>query len=217
MISIDDEVKMLDWNTLEDIFSQSIINPVDNYRDIIKSMFLPENLLEPFIIKTINNGNEKVVAENIDAISLNINWQIAKNNSQFKKILLENFDKAIEHTYNIYFDVLKEINEEDQSLLIDNWKTIIKRTDANSTSRIELISILNSTEDGKNIVDSNFYEFFYGNYKYDDFVRELIIGGMVTKDKIAELILYEPTRMLDKNIELNSSRNCNCGFACRDR
>lgn len=201
MLLINDEIKMDKWSTLEDIFSQSSISPVDNYRDIIKSMYFPKHLLEPFIVATINNGNEKVVAENINAINLDKNWEIAKNNMQFKRIFIENFDKAIENAFNVNEEILEEINKENQHLLIDNWKAVVKVTNINFWSRKELIFILNSTEEGKKIVDENFPELFYGDFEYGILIKKLIKEENGIKDKIANLIVHDPTRMLSQNIE----------------
>ena len=199
------DIELSKCETIEDIFLSTSFNAVADYRDIITGFLFKRELTEPFIMATINNGNESVVAENINAISLNRNWQFAKNNPKFKEILLENFEKALDYDANIDGDVLKEINAEDKFLLINNWKTIVKRTDINFHNRKDFISILNSTEEGRNIVDSQFSKLFYGNYEYGPFAERLISEGIVTKYKIVDLILREPTRMLSENIEANNS------------
>lgn len=206
MLTEEQELELDKCKTVEDIFSISTIDVVANYRDIITNFFFRTELTEPFIMSTINNGHEEVVAENLDVISLDRNWQIAENNPQFKKILLENFDRAIEHPNSISGDVLEAINKKDRSLIINNWETITKRTNASYYDRKDLIFILNSTEEGKNIIDMHLPELFYGEYTYTHFIEQIINDESVTKDKIADLILQDPTKMLDKNLELSNFR-----------
>lgn len=206
MLTDEQQFELNKYKTIEEIFSSPMIDAVANYRDIITSIFLYRELREPFIIETINRGHERMVAENLDAISLDRNWEIAKDNPKFKEILLKNFKKAIENSNMIQEYDLKEINLEDESLVINNWETIIKRTNRDYYSRKELISILNSTEEGKSIINSHFLELFYGDYPYEHFTKMLIDEGIVSKDKIADLILYDPTRMLKQDLELDSSR-----------
>ncbi len=201
MIPADDTIKMEKWNTLDDIFLQSIINPIDDYRDIISSVFFPSHLLEPFIMKTINDGNEKIVVDNIDALHIGKNWNIAKNNPQFKKIFLENFDKVMKRGFSIDEYILREVNEENQYLIINNWKAIVKETNVNDWNREVLISILNSTEEGRKVIDSNFSELLYGKFEYGKFIERLLRKENGLKDKIEDVILQNPTKMLMQTIE----------------
>ena len=217
MLTEKQDIELSKCETVGDIFSSPTLDAVANYRDIITTFLLKRELKEPFIIATINNGNETVVAENIDAISLNENWQIARNNAKFKEILLKNFDKAIKNFNNIDGDVLKQINEEDKFLLINNWKTIVERTYENFHSRKDFISLLNLTEEGRDIIDSQFPELFYGSEQYGPFIESLIREGIVTKDKIADLILRQPTIMIDVNIRTIRGRRYDFSITWSDR
>lgn len=205
MITANEEVSMFEWNTLEDIFSQSIIDPIANYRDIITSGFLDKNLLKPFITETINNGNEKIVEENIDALDAEKSWEIAENNPKFKEIFLRNFARAISNS-KVSGTILNQINMEDASLIIDNWKTITKGTKENSDDRMDFISILNLSDEGRSIVDSQLSTLFYGDYSYGYFLGGLLSNEIVSKDKIADLILNDPTKMLTETFKRECSR-----------
>lgn len=205
MLTFEEEMKMLEWNTVEDIFSQSTIDPVSNYRDIITAVFVSEDFIELFITATINNGNETLVAENIDALDVRKNWKIAERNPKFKKILLDNFARAISNS-NISGTILEKINMEDESLIIDNWETITKLTEDSLDDRMKFISILNSTDKGKDVIDSELPTLFYGNYTYIYIIKELLSKEIVSQDKIADLIVSEPTRILNESIERYSSK-----------
>ena len=203
---------VLNCKTIEDIFTNPKLDPINDYNMIVTSIIV-EELRAEFVLEMIKQGKTNIVIENICAIDINQNWKIAKDSLEFRQIFFENFEKALENSNDIYDYTLSGLEQvsvtngentiDGKALISDNWKKISKRT-TNELSRLQLIKILNSNEKGIQIIKDELPTLFFGDYSYSYLIQDLLKENIVTKEEIANLIEKEPTRMLSENFEVDN-------------
>ncbi len=200
-------------NSLEDIFSNSKLDPVKDYSIIIKNLFEDE-IKAQFIISMINQGNLQLVAENIGVLDINQNLKIAKDNPQFMKIFFEHFNIALENTIDVYDYTLADLaqssvtidnnnsekNLTGRDLITTNWRQLAEKT--TGLAKIELLQVLNHSNDGKKVIKDNLPELIYGEHSYSFLIDNILKNGLATKKQITELVVNEPTRMLSESFEV---------------
>lgn len=204
---------IISCNSLDDIFSNPNIDPIKDYSAIISNLFLEEDVKTQFIARMLSQGNKQLVADNINVLDINQNVIIGKDSPEFMQILFENFDRSLENTSSVLdytLTALKQVsvtgNEKNSEkevtgaeLVTANWRQLAKKTVG--TAKVELLQILNSSNDGKQIIQDELPELIYGENSYYFLIDTSLRKKLVTREQVTELVVSEPTRMLPESFE----------------
>ncbi len=201
-------------NSVEDILASDILDSVQDYSMIMQNL-LDTELKAQFAVNMMNNGHTNIVVENIGALDINENIKIGKENQEFMQIFLENFEQSLENTNEVYEYTLEDLGstqipskENDgevlsgKDIIHSNWKVLTEKSSA--ISRSKLFHILNTTTEGKQIIQDELPTLFYSDssHMYNFLMRNILNDKIVSKEQMANLILANPTRMVSDSFDV---------------
>lgn len=201
-------------NSVEDILASDILDSVQDYSMIMQNL-LDTELKAQFAVNMMNNGHTNIVVENIGALDINENIKIGKENQEFMQIFLENFEQSLENTNEVYEYTLEDLGstqipskENDgevlsgKDIIHSNWKALTEKSSA--ISRSKLFHILNTTTEGKQIIQDELPTLFYSDssHMYNFLMRNILNDKIVSKEQMANLILANPTRMVSDSFDV---------------
>lgn len=196
----------------ENILNSKELDIAQDFQYICLSSASNYNLVNEIIARLAQNGNSKIVEENVKSISMSMWKDLFDKNEAIKKIFINNFSYIFENTTIITFrEIERFINDEDTCILIyDMLDNIIKKLC--TYDRASLISILKHKEDGIDKIKQNLESFFQkGEFDisttYSKILNELSQIPEISKIQILKACNNNLEEMLNRETAIDNETN----------
>lgn len=181
----------------ENVLNSNELDIAQDFQYICLSSAANYKLVNEIIARLAQNGNEKIVRENVKMISMSMWKDLFDQNEAIKKIFIENYSNIFENSTIITIrEIERFINDKDTCVLIYNTlDSMIKKLC--TYDRASLISILKTKENGIEKIRENLENFFQkGEFDitttYSKILNEL--------GQIPEISKIEILKVCDKNL-----------------
>ena len=196
----------------ENILNSKELDIAQDFQYICLSSASNYNLVNEIIARLAQNGNSKIVEENVKSISMSMWKDLFDKNEAIKKIFINNFSYIFENTTIITFrEIERFINDEDTCILIyDMLDNIIKKLC--TYDRASLISILKHKENGIDKIKQNLENFFQkGEFDisttYSKILNELSQIPEISKIQILKACNNNLEEMLNRETAIDNETN----------
>ncbi|MBP3502481.1 MAG: hypothetical protein J6K42_03260 [Clostridia bacterium] len=219
-MNFDDYMKKIQYisNILEkNEYAENILNSKEldiaqDFQYICLSSASNYKLVNEIIACLAQNGNSKIVEENVKSISMSMWKDLFDKNEEIKKIFINNFAYIFENTTIITFrEIERFINDKETCILIYNiLDNIIKKLC--TYDRASLISILKNKENGIDKIKQNLESFFQkGEFDisttYSKILNELSQIPEISKIQILKACNNNLGEMLNRETAIDNETN----------
>lgn len=196
----------------ENILNSKELDIAQDFQYICLSSASNYKLVNEVIARLAQNGNSKIVEENVKSISMSMWKDLFDKNEAIKKIFINNFSYIFENTTIITFrEIDRFINDKDTCILIyDTLDNIIKKLC--TYDRASLISILKHKENGIDKIKQNLENFFQkGEFDisttYSKILNELSQIPEISKIQILKACNNNLEEMLNRETAIDNETN----------
>lgn len=196
----------------ENILNSKELDIAQDFQYICLSSASNYKLVNEVIARLAQNGNSKIVEENVKSISMSMWKDLFDKNEAIKKIFIDNFSYIFENTTIITFrEIDRFINDKDTCILIyDTLDNIIKKLC--TYDRASLISILKHKENGIDKIKQNLENFFQkGEFDisttYSKILNELSQIPEISKIQILKACNNNLEEMLNRETAIDNETN----------
>lgn len=196
----------------ENILNSKELDIAQDFQYICLSSASNYKLVNEIIARLAQNGNSKIVEENVKSISMSMWKDLFDKNEAIKKIFINNFSYIFENTTIITFrEIDRFINDKDTCILIyDTLDNIIKKLC--TYDRASLISILKHKENGIDKIKQNLENFFQkGEFDisttYSKILNELSQIPEISKIQILKACNNNLEEMLNRETAIDNETN----------
>lgn len=181
----------------ENILNSKELDIKEDFQYICLSSAVNQELVNQIIVRLSQDGNEQIIEDNINSITMSMWKELFDKNDHIKKIFINNFNKILENTTVLtYREIEKFINDEQtMTLIYERLEDIIKKLC--TYDRASLILILKNKPDGIKQIQENM-EYFFQKGEFD--ISTTYSKILIELNNISEIDKINILKACNKNL-----------------